>query len=357
MDSIRKEQGWELKSSFNYEINTVHNSEAYQSALQLSKESDVIIIGSAPEIFVKERMKYRADGITYRYSERIYKRGKWRFLSPRGVIKRMDTYFRFHNRKLYMLCASAYTSADLMLHGSYLGKCYKWGYFPETIHYSLDDLMAKKVKGKTELLWCGRFIKCKHPEAAITLAILLKKQGIDFALNIIGSGERENMIRTMITENKLEECVYLLGVMKPEQVRTKMEESNIFLITSDFQEGWGAVVNEAMNSGCAVVASHAVGCAPFLINNGINGFIYKNGNINSLYRKVKELMLNRQLCENLGRKAYETIACEWNAEVAAKRLLLLTRDLMDKGHSKRFLSGPCSKADIIKNNWYSDKKN
>lgn len=356
MDSERKEQGWELKESYPYELKTFENNDAYQMAMKLARESDVIIIGSAPELFVKERMRIKSSGITFRYSERIYKKGRWRFLSPRGWLIRINTYFRYYNRKLYMLCASAYTAGDLMLQGSYLGKCYKWGYFPKTISYNLDDLMAKKKKEKIEILWCGRFLYCKHVEATISLALMLKKEGFDFNLTIIGSGEKEDTIRILIKDNKLESCVKLLGVMTPEQVRRRMEESNIFLSTSDFQEGWGAVVNEAMNSGCAIVASHAAGCVAYLLKDGVNGMIYQYGNRDSMLNKVKQLILDRQQCERLGRNAYETIICEWNAKVAAERLLLLIEDLRKMGSSNRYLTGPCSKAEIIKNNWYGDKK-
>jgi glycosyltransferase involved in cell wall biosynthesis len=61
--------------------------------------------------------------------------------------------------------------------------------------------------------------------------------------------------------------------MAPEAVRDHMEAADIFLFTSDFNEGWGAVLNESMNSACAVVASHAIGSVPFLLKDGENGFI------------------------------------------------------------------------------------
>ncbi len=38
---------------------------------------------------------------------------------------------RYRNKNVYMLCASAYTSADFSLVGAYRNKSYKWGYFPE----------------------------------------------------------------------------------------------------------------------------------------------------------------------------------------------------------------------------------
>ena len=87
----------------------------------------------------------------------------------------------------------------------------------------------------------------------------------------------------MIREKKLEDCVHMLGAMSPDEVRKHMEQANIFLFTSDRNEGWGAVLNEAMNSGCAVVASHAIGSVPYLIKNGNNGYIYENeGQLHSL---------------------------------------------------------------------------
>jgi glycosyltransferase involved in cell wall biosynthesis len=39
----------------------------------------------------------------------------------------------------------------------------------------------------------------------------------------------------------------------------------VFIFTSDRNEGWGAVLNEAMGSGCAVVAADLIGSVPYLI--------------------------------------------------------------------------------------------
>jgi len=352
----KKEQGWEFDAIFTYELKANYDREAYHTALRLAKESDVMIFGSAPEEFVKERMLGRQEGITLRYSERVFKRGRWRFLSPRGWMIRRNTYYRYRKHQLYMLCASAYTAGDLLLQGSYLGKCYKWGYFPEMLTYNLEELLLNKAKRQIEILWCGRLIDWKHPEVAIKLAILLKQAGYDFILNLIGSGEKEDMVHTMIVEYKLENYVKLLGAFPPEQVRKQMEKSNLFLSTSDFQEGWGAVINEAMNSACTVVASHAVGAVPYLIQDGSNGYVYKNGDIHSLYRKVTILIEDRKLCEEMGRKAYHTIVNEWNAQIAVKRLFLLIEDLNTKGSSDRYLSGPCSKAKFISNHWFKEDR-
>lgn len=353
-DDWRKEQGWSAYDNLPYVIKVNESEKALRSAMKLSFDSDVVICGASPELYLKKRLLENRSGVTLRYSERIYKRGTWRFLSPRGLKLRWDTYYRYHNPKQFMLCASAYTSGDLRLQGAFLGKCYKWGYFPETISYSDQELMSKKHKDKFVLLWCGRFIDWKHPEVAIQLAARLHKERSEFELQMIGSGEEEWNLRALIEQYKLEACVKLLGPMRPEQVRDYMETANIYLFTSDYQEGWGAVLNEAMNSGCAVVASHAAGAVPYLIQDGVNGAIYQSGKIDSLYQRVKYLMEHKECCEQMGRKAYVTIQKEWNAKVAAERLLLLIEDLEQQGNSERFQSGPCSRADIIKNSWYKE---
>lgn len=55
------------------------------------------------------------------------------------------------------------------------------------------------------------------------------------------------------------------------KVREHMEDADIFLFTSDYNGGRGAVLNESMNSGCMVAASHAIGSVPFLLEDGKRG--------------------------------------------------------------------------------------
>ena len=43
------------------------------------------------------------------------------------------------------------------------------------------------------------------------------------------------------------------------------------------------MVNEAMNSGCAVVADHMIGAAPWLIRQGENGRMYRDGEEQELF--------------------------------------------------------------------------
>lgn len=283
-------------------------------AEQLCFDSDVVIIGSAPIHFVKRRL--RARRLTFSYNERWFKQGFWRH--PGDIYRAIRDFTQFNNSNFYQLCASAYTAYDSSRIFAFPGRKLRWGYFPTVKNHNVSELMEKKQPAS--VLWVARFLDWKHPEKAVEVARQLKDEGYMFRLSMIGSGPMEETIRTLIKQYGLEDCVCLLGSMPPEQVREHMERSRIFLFTSDFGEGWGAVLNEAMNSGCAVVASHAIGSAPYLIDHGRNGFIYQNENEEQLYQYTKQLLIDTPLAEKLGAEAYKTMTDCWNGGLAAKRL-------------------------------------
>lgn len=324
-------------------------SKRLPKAKQYIDEADYLIFGSAPDALLRKRHKRRA--IVLRYSERFYKKGCPAWQIPLRYVKNFSRFGIFKNE--YMLCASAYTAADLARTGNFLGKTYKWGYFPKTEQYDAQTLLSKKSKKEQiSIMWAGRLIDWKHPELVVWLASELKKAGYQFVLRIIGGGEMKEELLRMISDLHLEDCVHLLGEKTPEQVRKYMEESNICLVTSDFNEGWGAVVNEAMNSMCAVVASHAVGAVPFLIRDHENGLIFESGNRKDLLQKVELLFTHNEMIETLGRNAYKTIVEQWNAEVAAERLLRMAEQIKMHGYCDLYEDGPCSRAGILQNNWY-----
>ena len=141
-------------------------------------------------------------------------------------------------------------------------------------------------------------------------------------------------IQQMISEKGLEEEVSLCGYLQPAQVREMMEQAEVYLFTSDYKEGWGAVLNEAMNSGCAVLVSHAIGAAPFLLRHGMNGMVFESGNLKDMKEKAEQLLKSPEERRKLGEAAYETILKEWNAERAADRLVEIAGKLLAADDNK-----------------------
>lgn len=242
-----------------------------------------------------------------------------------------------------MLCASAYTASDVGKIFAYPGKCFKWGYFTHVESLDIENIIGSKSKDRIKILFVARFIPLKHPELPVLVADRLRKDGLDFEINMYGSGDRVGYIEQMIREFGLENHVRLHGNRKNDEILEIMKEHHIFLFTSDRNEGWGAVVNEAMGSGCAVIASQAIGSVPFLIENGKTGLIFKDQDIDSLYEKVVYLIRNSSIREDITRNAYNSVSQIWSPENAAKSFLRLAESALE-GNLQPAEFGPCSLA-------------
>lgn len=333
----RRELGWGGEAEPDY---VCHYDQEPERAEACLRHADVILTGSAPEALV--RACILRNQLVLRYSERPLKRGP-------EPLKYLPRLVKWHlrnpgDKRIYLLCASGYAAADYGCFGLFRERAYRWGYFPETRAYaSPEELWA--AKEPASLLWAGRFLDWKHPEAALHVAAELKAEGIGFQMKLIGSGPMENALREEMERKGLADCVHLLGPMKPERVRAHMEKTQIFLFSSDRREGWGAVLNEAMNSCCAVAASNDAGATPYLIQNGENGLIFHSGD--GLTDAVRHLLKHPEEAERLGLRAYRTIAEQWNADIAAERFLELARRILaGEPHPEPFSEGVCSREEI-----------
>lgn len=310
-------------------------------AVQLIREADVVIAGSAPEKLVRKRIK--TGKLLLRYSERPLKEGA----EPLKYLPRLLRWHWRNPRKkpIYLLCASGYAAEDYAKFGLFRSRAYQWGYFPETVVYrDFSALMAKKDPAR--MVWCGRFLELKHPEDVLAAAAGLRLRGYVFAIDFIGSGALEAQLRQRVRELRLEDCVSFLGTMPPQQVRRHMEQAGIFLFTSDRREGWGAVLNEAMNSGCAVIAGDAAGAVPYLAEDGRNALVYPSRDVDGLSERMRFLLEYPEEQKRLGRAAYETITATWNGETAAARVIALAEQLLSGQPSgELFREGPCSPAE------------
>lgn len=349
MTEERKKMGWGGIEKPPYVKQTYTSAEDSAICQALIDGADVVLHGSAPASLIAPRL--RAKKLTFHVGERPYKQG----LPFYKVLRHAHLYHKKF-RGAYFLAASAFASADFKKVGMFRGKAYKWGYFTALYDYeSFAELQALKNE-KISILWVSRLIPLKHPEAPIAVAAHLRERGIPFDLNMIGNGPMEESVRAAVEEKGLGDSVHLLGAMTPDEVRAHMEKSNIFLFTSDKNEGWGAVLNEAMNSGCATVASHAIGSVPFLIEDGKNGLIYESGNHADLCEKVARLAADPDECRRLGEAAYFTMKNEWNAENAAEKLLVLCEHLLSGEKTPApFAYGVCSPALPLRDDWIRRK--
>lgn len=338
----------DLNSSRKYIVRSYESESEHNKAQQLVDESNFVIYGSAPYEMLQNRKKN--GKWIFLYSERLFKESRGKDpLNLKTITACTLRYFFSSQKKLRLLCSSAFSSNDYRFFRFKENQTYKWGYFPPISNRSFKDFVS--VKEDNSIIWVGRMIYWKHAELAVELAKKLKQNSISFQLKLVGDGPMAESLKEEVKKFELQENVHFLGVLNTEQTRREMERSQIMISTSDHNEGWGAVINEGMSSGCAMVASHLMGSVPYLIKDGINGYVFESGNLDDLYIKVKTLLEDRELCDKYAENAYSTISEKWNGKVAAERLAELFRQFKSGNTDFAFESDICSHAEILSNNW------
>ena len=207
----------------------------------------------------------------------------------------------------------------------------------------IDLLISNKRAYSVRIVWCARFIKCKHPELVIKLAKKLKQNNYNVKIDMYGSGEMLDDIKQLATSLDVMDVVSFMGNRANEDILRLFRNYHIFIFTSDRNEGWGAVLNEAMSNGCAVVASDEIGSVPYLIEDYKNGLLFKSKSLDSLYQKVETMISDSTLREAISRNAYETMHNLWSPKIAAENLLNLITYINNGSKGKyNIMQGPCS---------------
>lgn len=335
----------ELKGGLDYSLRpycilAAESPDKHLKALEYARIADVCVFGACSQEYAVERAKQKICGLAFECGERWLKRGWLNVWSPvlRGWWFNYIRYYR--KRSFYKLCSSAFTSQDDIKLGCYCGKHYKWGYFT-SVEDPFKGSSKRENNGIIRLLWCSRFIEWKHPELAIECTKRLIDSGYRILLDMYGDGplrvEQENRVKN----NGLSEIVFFHGNVPNSEIQQAMAYSDIFLFTSDRQEGWGAVANEAMAAGCCLVGSNEIGAVPYLIKTGYNGLIFESKSSSDLFEKVKILIDNPEKRSEMAMHGMETMNNLWSASNAAKSLLTLIDDLQNNRNTS-IMEGPCS---------------
>jgi len=139
-------------------------------------------------------------------------------------------------------------------------------------------------------------------EAVKACALLLENGQRNFLLHIAGKGNNEYIqtLKKIVSKNGLSKNVKFIGYI--ENVIDLRKSMDIELVCSR-SEAFGRVSIEAMMSMNPVIASNS-GANPELIQDGINGFLYQQGNSENLAEKISHILKNTNLISELGKNAY-----------------------------------------------------
>ena len=124
-------------------------------------------------------------------------------------------------------------------------------------------------------------------------------------LLVAGDGEERTTVEQCIRASHAS-SIRMLGFQNQSDLPRLFDLCDVFVLPSIY-EPWGLIVNEVMNAARAVVVSDQVGCAPDLIRDGVNGFVFPAKNIDALVATLRRFLHDPFLAGTMGKAAAETI--------------------------------------------------
>lgn len=123
-------------------------------------------------------------------------------------------------------------------------------------------------------------------------------------LKIIGDGELKNDIKRFIELNGLDKTIKLEGLLPFDKVQKIVSKSSLLILPSICFEGFPMTIREAFALGVPVAGSD-IGSIPDIVDDGVNGILFKPGNPEDLLKKVKALWNDQDRLEILAKAAKE----------------------------------------------------
>lgn len=144
----------------------------------------------------------------------------------------------------------------------------------------------------------------------------LKKQGLNFIIEICGDGPQRQELEEKIKYYGIEKELVLLGYV-PDPT-TKLIEADIYLHPAT-NEGFGMSVAEAMAACIPVVVANKGGL-PELVNNGIDGIICAAESANQWSKAILTIVNDDALRKKLAQSGHDVYKKRFTPESYAKKL-------------------------------------
>ena len=243
------------------------------------------------------------------------------------------------------LCAGKY-SKDYLLHLQMK---------PEKIVKGIDVvdndyfwIMAEKVRGNpgyyrsfpglelTEpfFLASARLIKDKNIDGLLKAYskyryqfLSLKMGRTPWRLVILGDGPERNALLQVVKSESIQ-GVSFAGFRQYQELPVYLALAGVF-VHPTFKDTWGLVVNEAMAVGLPVLVSDRAGCAPDLVREGHNGYLFSPDDSNQLANYML-LMSSQQVDLKSMGEASRTIISEWGPKRFAQSLAQAVQTVVNR---------------------------
>jgi glycosyltransferase involved in cell wall biosynthesis len=169
-------------------------------------------------------------------------------------------------------------------------------------------------------LACSRFTPKKNLIGLLNAYARYRRlhNGDAWSVVIVGDGEQRRELLSTCEQLRLTDHVLFVGAKPYSELPVYYGLAGAFVHASTTEQ-WGLVVNEAMASGLPVLVSNRCGCAPDLVEEGRNGFLFDPYDTSSIAGAMYSMAAERTDRANMGRESQKIVA-RWSPATFAESL-------------------------------------
>ena len=154
------------------------------------------------------------------------------------------------------------------------------------------------------ILFSGKLIDKKRP--LDLLKAFHQLNDANTVLFYMGDGPLRNNLEAYIAQHQVNNVV-ISGFINQSEIGTIYSMADLFVMSSGIGETWGLSVNEAMNFSLPVIVSSTCGSSFDIVENGMNGYVFREGDIDALTDSLQSIVKDAMLREKMGTASKEKI--------------------------------------------------
>jgi phosphatidylinositol alpha-1,6-mannosyltransferase len=196
---------------------------------------------------------------------------------------------------------------------------------PATPNYPDPDEPTHVPPHTPTLLFAGRVIPEKGPDALIEAMPEILRDFPDCKLRIAGSGAMEAQLKQRVKELGLERSITFLGWLPPDRLRNEMQNSTLLIAPSRMIEGQNLVVTEALSVGCPVATTPRGGVLD-LVKDGETGLVIPDANRKFIVQAVLNILPDPDELSKISRNGFSHFTRNYSRKRITKSTMRLYRD-------------------------------
>jgi glycosyltransferase involved in cell wall biosynthesis len=199
------------------------------------------------------------------------------------------------------------------------------------IQYGIDtDLFVpadrKKNTDPVRLLFVGRLVPEKGCQLLLQALRKLRNDGSDVVLSVCGDGTYRSQLEALTKRLDLRDVVTFHGELSGQKLINTMQEADISVVPSLWEEQFGLTAAEAMSCGLPVVGSLGGGLQ-WIVKEGGLGF--ERGDLEGLTRNLDYLISHPEIREKMGRQARQLAVEKYSLRRMNDQHMQLIESLME----------------------------